>query len=136
MKSMKKALLLIPILVFVGILVGCKKDTEPAVQLQGVWVEQTDRADTLIFEVIDAKPFLSLQRGTEARDGHQLPKYGSGMYDYQVKKDSISLLSLYSSCNNCQQTYYLTIMGSELRIGDFYQKNSASSLPLTFEKIK
>jgi hypothetical protein len=134
MESMKKGLSLVLLLTLVGSLLSCKKSEEPIAQLVGVWIEQTDRLDTLIFEKIDGRPFLSLHRGTETRDGHQLPKSGSGMYDYQIQKDSISLLSLYSSCSNCNENYYFVTVGRQIRIGDFYKKNSPNPQTLTFIK--
>ncbi|QMU30919.1 hypothetical protein [Adhaeribacter radiodurans] len=131
---MKKMHLLISLLAIVASIVSCKEDNEPTAQLDGVWIEQTDRSDTIVFKRLDGGSFLSLGRGREIRNGNELPKYGSGLYNYQIKGDSISLLSLFSSCSTCHETYYFVINGAELKVGDFYRKNSANPQPLTFIK--
>ena len=131
---MKKKHLLISLLAIVASIVSCKEDNEPTTQLDGVWIEQTDRSDTIVFKRLDGGSFLSLSRGREIRNGHELPKYGSGLYNYQIKGDSISLLTLFSSCSTCYETYYFMINSTELNIGDFYEKNLANSQSLTFIK--
>ncbi|TXK18367.1 hypothetical protein FVR03_24125 [Pontibacter qinzhouensis] len=131
---MKKTYLLILFLALIGNMVGCKDNNEPTLPLDGVWLEQSDRLDTIRFVRLDNGPYLSLDRGREIRNGEVLPKYGSGLYNYQIKGDSISLLNLSSSCSSCYKTYYFVIKGAELRIGDFYEKNSPNPQPLIFIK--
>lgn len=126
--------LLISLLALVAGIVGCKDNNELTFQLKGVWIEQTEKSDTIVFERFDGGSLLSLKRGREIRNGHDLPKYGSGLYKYQIKGDSISMLNLLSSCSTCYKTYYLVIRGPELKIGDFYKKNSANPQLLTFVK--
>lgn len=123
---MKKTHLIIILFVLGSALGSCRENEQPTLALEGVWIEQKDRSDTLIFQKIDGSSFFSLTRGSEIRNGNNLPKYGSGLYNYQINGDSISMLSLLSSCSNCQETYYFAVQGSTLKIGDFYQKNAVS----------
>lgn len=129
---MKKTHLLI-LLLALG-LGSCRETGEPGFPLDGVWIEQEDRSDTIIFERLDGGSFLLLNRGREIRNGNDLPKYGSGPYNYQIQGDSISMLSMLSSCSSCHKTYYFAVRGTELRIGDFYRKDSANLQTLTFVK--
>jgi len=131
---MKKMHLLILLFALVVTIVSCKDNNEPTFQLDGVWIEQTDRSDTIVFKRLDGGSMLSLNRGREIRNGHDLPKFGSGLYNYQIKGDSISLLSLFSSCSTCYETYYFVTQGAELKIGDFYNKNLVNPQTLIFVK--
>lgn len=63
--------------------------------LSGTWIEFIDRADTIVFDT--GERFFTLKRGREEQNGHMLPLYGSGIYDYTLKKDIVSLRNTLSS---------------------------------------
>lgn len=112
---------------------SCTKEQypNPAI-LKGTWVEASTRLDTLQFYSIDASDFFELKRGYEIRNGNRLPKYGSGMYTYQVSTSEIRLKSLLSS-NSEFLVYPIELKSNTLKIGDFY--NASSSKNLIFVKL-
>jgi hypothetical protein len=130
---MKANLLAVLLIVMVCNLGSCKKEDASITKLDGLWIEQKDRADTIDFR---NGPFLELRRGTEYRDGHVLPKYGSGQYQYNIKGNSISLISTFSSCAKCYKNYSFKFQNGQILIGDFYNKNSGSQETLIFIKQK
>ena len=110
--------------------IGCKKEDIHSNELTGTWIEATDKADTLVF--FGTESFM-LNRGKEMSNGHILPKYGSGIYEYKLQNDSISLYNSISSCY-CFNNYYFEIKNGTLKIGDFYRKNLTQQGTLTFVK--
>ncbi len=109
---------------------ACQQDEVGLAALNGTWIEVEDQSDTLIFN--DNKYFL-LNRGKEARNGHLLPKTGSGIYEFQLQADSIALYNTLSSCY-CFNRYYFNLEGGTMLISDFYQKNTSGGKTLTFKK--
>ena len=107
------------------ILGSCEEDNVEINQLNGIWIEQKTQADTLSFT--KGENFFLLQRGKEIRDGHLSPKYGAGIYEYKLEKDSISLYNTISSCL-CYNNYYFRIENETLTIGDFYNKSATEIL--------
>lgn len=100
--------------------------------LNGKWVDVETLMDTLSFESIGNKEIMNLGMGKEIRNGHLLPKYGSGPYEYKLAEGKISLYWMLSS-NASFNDYYFKIIGNRLNIGNFY--DSASGETLTFEKL-
>lgn len=98
------------------------------------WIESSNRKDTLVFVGGDTK-LLSLNRGTEMRNGFLLPRIWGGLYTYSFKKDSIGLNYLLSSLY-ATQYYTYKIENDKLYIGDFFQKSTIPGQTLTFEKLK
>ena len=112
---------------------GCTKNRDNYdVTLEGNWVEATSRLDTLEFYTIDDSDFFELKRGFEMRNGSRLPKYGAGLYTYQVSVSDIHLKSLLSS-NSEFLVYPFKLKSKTLQIGDFY--NASSGKILTFKKL-
>lgn len=109
-----------------------KEQLANAVSLEGTWVEARTRLDTLEFYRIDASDFFELKRGYEIQNGNRLPKYGTGMYTYQVSTTKIRLKSLLSS-NSEFLVYPIELKSNTLQIGDFY--NASSGKILTFTKL-
>lgn len=109
---------------------SCKKEDVNISELTGTWIEATDKEDTLVFR---SSENFTLNRGKEMRDGHILPKYGSGIYEYKLQNDSISLYNQTSSCY-CFNSYYFGMKNGTLKVGDFYKKNPAQQETLTFVK--
>lgn len=130
MYTMKYALIL-----FVVAFLSCSEDDSTAVDisdLRGKWVEIETRTDTLSFELVSDSEIMSLNRGTEIRNGNLLPKYNSGPYTYKLGEEKISLYWTLSS-NSSFNDYYFSVKDNRLQIGNFY--NSESGETLTFEKL-
>lgn len=126
----------IVLLCLLGCLFGfssCKKEEAdtPLKNLNGIWVEQQARLDTIQF--LDGE-FLALRRGREFHNGHLLPKYGAGWYDYEFQGDSISLLSMLSS-NTRRHTYFFHAGTETLTIGNFFT-NQAVAPNLIFVRLR
>jgi len=112
-------------------LLSCEEETVEVPQLNGVWVEQKDKLDTIYFET--GEKLFTLQRGKEMKNGHLLPKFGSGAYIYKLKVDSISLYNKLSSCY-CFDDYYFKAEEGALKIGAFYDENFSGQEIRTFIK--
>lgn len=65
--------------------------------LQGMWINKTDPNDTIIFLDQLSEPAFEVKRGKEFRGEGYVPKIGSGLYFYELKKDSIYVNYLLSS---------------------------------------
>lgn len=116
---------------------ACKEQEEalPLKHLAGIWVEQKARLDTLLFlGNLGTADYLDLRRGREIRNGLELPKAGSGWYDFVVKEDSISLRSMFSSCT-CRQEFYFKATTQSITIGDFY-KDPAKPQKVVFVRLR
>lgn len=114
---------------------GDKEDLQPFKTLEGTWIKVPGLSDTIVFrnDISETAQYFELNRGREMRDGHLLPKYGSGIYHFKIQNDSISVLSLFSSCL-CYDTYYFSLSRT-LSVGDFYE-NKSTGKTLTFVKIR
>ena len=103
----------------------------------GIWVNASSVSDTLIFNNAfndpgNAREYFELRRGTEIRNGHKLPKRGSGIYEYKISGNSISVYNTLSSCY-CFGDYFYE-MDENLRIGDFYENDQPGQI-LTFVRL-
>jgi hypothetical protein len=79
---------------------------------------------------------LTLNRGKElTKDGHWLPRFGSGVYSYQLRANQITLHYGFSSCL-CPKDYSFNIENGRLTIGNFYAQSAQAAPVLTFRKIK
>ena len=93
--------------------------------LTGVWVEKSARQDTLVFNpkfqgqiLINT---LTVNRGKELNSGgYLLPKIGSGMYNYEIVDNRISVVSAFSSSLK-RSDYAIEQAGGELRIENFFE---------------
>lgn len=70
--------------------------------LTGLWIEETARQDTLLFNIDQSgKPLpntLLVRRGKEVNQGGSLaPKLGSGLYQYSLLTNRISVRNMVSS---------------------------------------
>lgn len=130
-KDMRQGLFTLLILV----LASCSNDsfdiTTP-LDLNGEWIEVKTKTDTLTFNSWDNLEVMTLSRGKEMRDGHLLPKAGSGPYEYKLQESKISLYWMLSS-NYTFKDYSFRRTGNKLTIDNFY--NSTLGASLTFEKI-
>ena len=125
---MKNVLLLSSIIL---ISYGCN-NLNPAISLEGSWVETSTKSDTLKFVFLDDGETMILDRGTEIRNGNILPKLGSGPYDYEIVGDEISL-RWFASSSMSFNSYYFKQTNDKIEIGDFYEANLGATI-LTFKK--
>ena len=124
-------------IIFTLALFGCENDDNvnkaTSADLKGKWIEMKTRTDTLTFLSWDTMEVMNLRRGKEMRDGHLLPKSGSGPYEYKLTPGRISLYWMLSS-NYSFKDYSFEQVGDRLIIENFY--GSPSGARLTFEKVK
>ncbi len=130
---MKHAIILILLIA----VFGCTDTSDQPVPLtlEGKWVDQLTKTDTLEFlRLEDGSSLLLLSRGRENRDGHNLPKAGSGHYVFAINKNTINLQYILSSFYN-PTDYYFRQNALELKIGRFFDSENSSDV-LTFRKIR
>ena len=124
------------IILFILTLLSCSSDDTNVINssdLKGKWIEVGTRMDTLFFESWENFDIMNLYRGKEIRNGHLLPKSGSGSYEYKLAEESISLHWMLSSEMNFNN-YYFNLEGNRLNIENFY--GSPLGETLTFEKLE
>lgn len=124
-------------LVFLIAFLGCTdtSDQPMPLSLEGKWVDQLTKTDTLEFlRLEDGSSLLNLRRGREMSNGHDLPKMSSGLYFFSMSKNTITLQYSLSSNYN-PNDYYFDQNPLELRIGRFFGSENSSDI-LTFRKIR
>lgn len=130
---MKQALFLILLVAFMG----CTdtSDQPLPLSLEGKWVDQLTKTDTLEFlRLEDGSSLLNLGRGREMRNGNNLPKMGSGLYTFTLGKNSITLQ--YSLSSNYNPTkYYFKQNPLELKVERFFESENSSEI-LAFRRIR
>ena len=115
---------------------SCSKTTLEPGPVRGVWVEASLRQDTLSFVKFDPDRYFTLDREREFRNGHSLPKSGSGPYDYILKNDSISIRCGWSNSLNFQTLYFKFDPQRDLiQIGNFYDDSKNAAAILSFTKL-
>ena len=116
-------------------LIACEEKHDDKIQLKGTWIETGSKTDTLIFnEQVDEGQF-TLNREREIRNGYILPKSGSGIYDYSIKRDSIILIIGLSSSREAKAYFFNIDKTNEIiEIGNFYKDSLDSDINLCFQK--
>ena len=115
------------------LILGCSKNEDSINnKLRGTWIESELKTDTIKFQ--NQFSFLWLYRGTEFVNGYDLPKTGTGPYDYTLKEDSIRLNPAFSSAFQ-YRSYYFHIEDDQLTIGNFYDDSLEKNV-LNFTKIE
>jgi hypothetical protein len=109
------------------IIIACKKNQTSTGELRGVWVESTQRLDTIYFDGALFGSNLTFELRSEVQT------YNS-IYDYRVKPDSMLLRSFFSSYNGFYSYYYRRENRSSFTIRNFYHPSLSSTL--RFERIK
>lgn len=122
---------------FIGLLffllVSCEKNTIEKAPVVGIWVETTQKMDTLVFD--NQHTSFNLKRGSELRNGFLLPKYLSGPYYYELRKDSIYLRwGLSSSSYGTNYYFNLDSKNGQIRIGNFFEDSLKKNVILTFSR--
>lgn len=134
MNFFKSSPLFLIILLFVNI--SCTDQNDNLTEnksLKGLWVDVKTSSDTLVFGYLDEEEIMTLNRGKEMQNGLLLPKANSGMYNYHLKENQISLRWVLS-CAPTFDEFYFQKVGSELQIGNFYD-DTAFRTKVTFRKI-
>lgn len=116
---------------------SCSNDiVVPLVPLDGKFVEQEFRLDTLIFDqtlMSQNKTLFIFRRPKEIQNGFLLPKIGSGIYEYKINESKISLYNTLSSCY-CFNDYTFLRSGEKIFIENFYDPTHKGE-HVTFVKI-
>ncbi len=124
------------IIVVLIVLCSCKKENTEYSHIRGKWVETSYNSDTIIFKRNEPDGMLELNRGKEIRNGYLLPLFGSGLYDYTITRDSISLYWGLSSCSYSPNFYFnLDLQKEQISIGNFFGDSLDYNEILIFEKI-
>ena len=132
MNSLKKNLRLI-LLLFLALGIGCEK-SENNMPIEGIWVEISAKSDTIKFIQFGSYPAFELRRGLEMRNGYWLPKYGAGIYNYELKDDSIALNYTLSSLGGFLSYYFQKPYNDSFEIGNFYNQTISPNELITFSK--
>lgn len=119
------------------ILNACETESVLNAGLKGKWIEAKEGKDTIDFQSNDSIGVFTLSRGLELRNGYLLPKYGSGIYDYKLKKDTIRVNNMLWNCI-CFPAYYFNINSTydKIEIGNFFKNELSASSKITFYKSK
>jgi hypothetical protein len=113
--------------------VSCEKSIFKKDPIAGIWVETTQRTDTLVFD--NHQLSFNLNRGLELRNGDLQPKYSSGPYSYEIRKDSISLIWMFSSSSYENSYYFKEDTKNDLiKIGNFFVDSLNKNVVLTFSR--
>lgn len=96
--------------------------------LTGVWVEETGRRDTLIFNLDQSGKSLPntllVRRGREINPGGFLvPKIGSGIYQYSLLNNRISVRNGLSSSSQLTD-YWIEQRDKKVLIDNFFELGS------------
>ncbi len=133
---MKTAISMLTICMIV-IFNACETEKGLNAGLKGKWVEAKEGKDTIDFQTNDSIGTFTLSRGLELRNGYMLPKYGSGTYDYKLKKDSIQLNNMLWNCI-CFPVYYFDINSTfdKIEIGNFYNNDVPATSKIIYIRQK
>lgn len=115
-------------------LISCKKDNVETMKLDGAWIENSHKTDTLVF--VSEISFVYLNRGYELRNGFLLPKDLSGPYLCEIKRDSINLTWSASSVGVGTNYYFnLDSKKKQIKIQNFFVDTLSNQDILTFSKM-
>jgi hypothetical protein len=112
------------------VIAACKKGDTSSNAFQGIWIEKTQRLDTIHF---DNLAFSGSNPAT--LDFRSRPSTYSSFYNYDVKTDSILLRNFVSSSLMFNAYNFKQNGSSLLTIGNFYHKPSLPAI-LQFERMR
>ena len=118
-------------------ILGCQKDESIDSELSGTWIELKNELDTIDFDGWNSERVFILRRGFELVEGHMLPRYGSGIYRFKLKSDTIMINNMLWNCI-CYPSYFFQMnkTGNTFIIGNFYDTTLAASEHITFIRNK
>ncbi len=131
---MKNYLSLI-LLFIIASVVGCEKNENNPL-FEESWIEVSAKQDTIDFTTFMSGPAFWLRRGKVLHDDYLLPKYGSGLYRYELSGDSIGLNYTFSSIMEYEYFYFNHIGIDTFKIGNFYNPDISPGEIFTFSKMK
>jgi hypothetical protein len=119
------------------ILFSCEKHDVTVSGLKGTWVEVDTKTDTIIFNHNATSGSFILSKGHEIRNGYVLPKIGSGIFLYELNKDSIRITDGLSSIHR-EGNYYFKFNESlkTFNIQIFTTGFTTEKDILTFKKLE
>ncbi len=122
------------ILVLIWSLMACSKNKIDIQNLVGVWIEDSQKKDSIEFTTLLNNSCFILNRERVLYNGLLQPKSKSGPYTYKINNNNKIQLQwfLSSSINNSQ--YHFKVKGNRLEIGNFY--DASLSNILVFHKIE
>ncbi|UFH51905.1 hypothetical protein [Spirosoma sp. KNUC1025] len=93
--------------------------------LTGTWIETSAGTDTLIFNLDQTGHPLPnsilVNRGKERNaDGYLIPKIGSGIYQYELQGNTITVLNMLSSSTQ-RTSYRIEQKGNTLQVDNFFE---------------
>ena len=89
-----------------------------------------------MFTQFGTEPTFELRRGLEKRNGYLLPKYGAGIYCYEITGDTIALEDLLSSAGGYVNFYFKQNTSDSFEVGNFYNQIIRPDEKITFARIK
>jgi len=117
--------------------ISCEKHEDVLPGLKGTWIGSYDNNDTIIFKSSSLKGLFEFNRGYETRNGHLLPKSGSGLYFYDISDDNINIVSGVSSSGIGTKVYFkLNESEKRFQIGIFAAGFVTDLYIVEFQKIK
>ena len=120
------------ILIITALCLSCSNnDITSIASLDGKWVEQTLRKDTIDFSPDFEGKYFVFKSDDEIAGYNSLY---STFYEYRIEGNQISLYNLISSCY-CFSDYYFKRSGDAIKIENFYDPNSKGNIE-TFVKLK
>ncbi len=109
--------------------------------LTGAWIEETARQDTLLFNIDQSGKSLPntllVRRGKEINQGGSLvPKLGSGLYQYSLLNNRISVRNMVSSSSQLTD-YWIEQNDKKLLIDNFFElaPNQPATVTRTFVRL-
>lgn len=129
---MKKQLLIGLLVLF---LISCEENDNEKILLNGIWLENSQQVDTLVFDKQNFEGLFILYRERELTNGNLLPKAGAGPYNYFINEDSVNLRSSFSSSFESNNYYFsLNLENEIIEIGNFFEDSLSGNVILTFSK--
>jgi len=133
MKIYRKLILIL----IIAQLISCtKSENNLFLPLDGSWIEMLTRSDTIVFTQFGTDPAFELIRGLEKRSGYWLPKYGAGLYCFNITGDTIALQDLLSSTLDFENYYFKQTTSGSFEIGNFYNPAISRNEKIIFLRIK
>jgi hypothetical protein len=116
---------------------SCEKHEITVSGLKGTWVEVDTKTDTIFFNRNNTYGLFILSKGREIRNGYLLPKIESGIFMFELNKDSIAITDGLS-CTYSKRNYYFKLNESlkTFNIQTFTTGFEANKAILTFKKLE
>jgi hypothetical protein len=102
------------------ILFSCEKHEITVSGLKGTWVEVDTKTDTIIFNGDNTSGLFILLKGYEIRNGYVLPKMGSGIFMYELHKDSIAITDGFSSIIEKELLFQIERIIKDIQYSNIY----------------